>query len=155
IEHARKSLASYKRPRSVDFIAELPRNPSGKVLKKDLREPFWKGHSRRVGGLGSAWAPYPRSAVDLLQHVLALVPERAEHGIQPAVDRERHARDERRLFREQEGHDAADLLGLTHAAERVRSGERSLGEHLVLVQGAEDRCVDHARADRVHTDLVL
>jgi fatty-acyl-CoA synthase len=48
IEHARKSLASYKRPRSVDFVAELPRNPSGKVLKKDLREPFWKGHSRRV-----------------------------------------------------------------------------------------------------------
>jgi acyl-CoA synthetase (AMP-forming)/AMP-acid ligase II len=49
IEHARKHLASYKRPRSVDFIAELPRNPSGKVLKKDLREPYWKGHSRRVG----------------------------------------------------------------------------------------------------------
>jgi len=49
IDHARKSLAAYKRPRTVDFIAELPRNPSGKVLKKDLREPFWKGHSRRVG----------------------------------------------------------------------------------------------------------
>ncbi|HTO52137.1 MAG TPA: long-chain-fatty-acid--CoA ligase [Myxococcota bacterium] len=49
IEFARRSLASYKRPRSVDFIAELPRNPSGKVLKKDLREPFWRGHTRRVG----------------------------------------------------------------------------------------------------------
>ena len=49
IEHARKALASYKRPRSVDFVAELPRNPSGKVLKKDLREPFWRGHTRRVG----------------------------------------------------------------------------------------------------------
>jgi acyl-CoA synthetase (AMP-forming)/AMP-acid ligase II len=48
IEHSRKALASYKRPRSIDFIAELPRNPSGKVLKKDLREPFWRGHSRRV-----------------------------------------------------------------------------------------------------------
>ncbi|HTO06727.1 MAG TPA: long-chain-fatty-acid--CoA ligase [Myxococcota bacterium] len=48
IDHARQSLASYKRPRSVDFIAELPRNPSGKVLKKDLREPYWKGHARRV-----------------------------------------------------------------------------------------------------------
>ena len=48
IEFARVSLASYKRPRSVEFIAELPRNPSGKVLKKDLREPFWRGHSRRV-----------------------------------------------------------------------------------------------------------
>ena len=48
IEHARTALASYKRPRSVDFVAELPRNPSGKVLKKDLREPFWRGHTRRV-----------------------------------------------------------------------------------------------------------
>ncbi len=45
----RDKLGGYKQPRSVDFIAELPRNPSGKVLKKDLREPFWKGHSRRVG----------------------------------------------------------------------------------------------------------
>jgi acyl-CoA synthetase (AMP-forming)/AMP-acid ligase II len=49
VEFCRGQLASYKRPRSVDFIAELPRNPSGKVLKKDLREPFWKGHSRREG----------------------------------------------------------------------------------------------------------
>jgi acyl-CoA synthetase (AMP-forming)/AMP-acid ligase II len=49
IEYARGQLAGYKRPRSVDFIAELPRNPSGKVLKKDLREPWWKGHTRRVG----------------------------------------------------------------------------------------------------------
>jgi len=48
VDHCRAQLASYKRPRSVDFIPELPRNPSGKVLKKDLREPFWKGHSRRV-----------------------------------------------------------------------------------------------------------
>jgi acyl-CoA synthetase (AMP-forming)/AMP-acid ligase II len=49
IEFARQSLAGYKRPRSIDFIAELPRNPSGKVLKKDLREPYWRGHTRRVG----------------------------------------------------------------------------------------------------------
>jgi len=41
-------LAGYKRPRSVDFATELPRNPSGKVLKKDLREQYWAGHSRRV-----------------------------------------------------------------------------------------------------------
>ena len=41
-------LAGYKRPRSVDFVAALPRNPSGKVLKKELREPHWKGHTRRV-----------------------------------------------------------------------------------------------------------
>jgi acyl-CoA synthetase (AMP-forming)/AMP-acid ligase II len=42
-------LAGYKRPRSVDFVDALPRNPSGKVLKKDLREKYWAGHSRRVG----------------------------------------------------------------------------------------------------------
>jgi acyl-CoA synthetase (AMP-forming)/AMP-acid ligase II len=42
-------LAGYKRPRSVDFIDALPRNPSGKVLKKDLREKHWAGHTRRVG----------------------------------------------------------------------------------------------------------
>jgi acyl-CoA synthetase (AMP-forming)/AMP-acid ligase II len=49
VDHCRAKLAGYKRPRSVDFIAELPRNPSGKVLKRELREPYWKGHSRRVG----------------------------------------------------------------------------------------------------------
>jgi len=41
-------LGGYKRPRSVDFVEALPRNPSGKVLKKDLREPYWRGHERRV-----------------------------------------------------------------------------------------------------------
>ena len=49
IEFCRTKLAGYKQPRSVDFIDELPRNPSGKVLKKDLREPYWEGHERRVG----------------------------------------------------------------------------------------------------------
>jgi acyl-CoA synthetase (AMP-forming)/AMP-acid ligase II len=49
VDHCRAQLAGYKRPRTVDFIAELPRNPSGKVLKRELREPHWKGHTRRVG----------------------------------------------------------------------------------------------------------
>jgi fatty-acyl-CoA synthase len=44
----RGKLAGYKQPRSVDFVAALPRNPSGKVLKRELREPYWKGHNRRV-----------------------------------------------------------------------------------------------------------
>ncbi len=48
IAFAKERLASYKCPTSVDFIDVLPRNPSGKVLKKDLREPFWVGHARRV-----------------------------------------------------------------------------------------------------------
>ncbi len=38
IAFARERLAGYKLPRSVDFVAELPRTPSGKVLKRELRE---------------------------------------------------------------------------------------------------------------------
>ena len=49
IAYARERLASYKCPTSVDWADMLPRNPSGKILKKDLREPFWVGHERRVG----------------------------------------------------------------------------------------------------------
>lgn len=49
IEHARADLARYKCPTSVDFVAELPRNPSGKVLKRELREPHWAGRPRRIG----------------------------------------------------------------------------------------------------------
>ncbi len=48
IEFCRGQLAGYKRPRSVDFVAALPRNPSGKVLKRELREPYWQGRERRV-----------------------------------------------------------------------------------------------------------
>jgi len=43
-----EQLAGYKRPRSIDFVAELPRNANGKVLKRLLREPYWRGHSRNV-----------------------------------------------------------------------------------------------------------
>jgi fatty-acyl-CoA synthase len=49
IEWTRSRLATYKAPASVDFIAELPRNPSGKVLKTVLREPYWKHAGRHVG----------------------------------------------------------------------------------------------------------
>jgi long-chain acyl-CoA synthetase len=46
---ARDRLAGYKRPTSVDVVAELPRNPSGKILKKDLRAPYWAGAGRSIG----------------------------------------------------------------------------------------------------------
>jgi long-chain acyl-CoA synthetase len=49
ISFARERIAHFKCPTSVDFIDVLPRNPSGKVLKRELREPYWKGHQRRVG----------------------------------------------------------------------------------------------------------
>jgi acyl-CoA synthetase (AMP-forming)/AMP-acid ligase II len=48
IDWSRSRLAGYKRPRSVDFIEAIPRNPSGKVLKRQLREPYWAGQARRV-----------------------------------------------------------------------------------------------------------
>ena len=41
-------LGGFKRPRSVDFVEALPRNLSGKVLKRELREPYWRGRQRRV-----------------------------------------------------------------------------------------------------------
>ncbi len=41
-------LGSVKAPKTVDFIASLPRSPVGKVLKKDLREPFWQGVQRKI-----------------------------------------------------------------------------------------------------------
>jgi len=49
IAYAKERLATYKCPTSVDWADMLPRNPSGKILKKDLREPYWEGHERRVG----------------------------------------------------------------------------------------------------------
>jgi acyl-CoA synthetase (AMP-forming)/AMP-acid ligase II len=48
IGHARTRIAGFKCPKSVDFIDALPRNPSGKILRRTLREPFWAGHERRV-----------------------------------------------------------------------------------------------------------
>jgi long-chain acyl-CoA synthetase len=48
ISWSRERLAGYKRPRSVDFVDSIPRNPSGKILKRELREPYWTGLARRV-----------------------------------------------------------------------------------------------------------
>jgi acyl-CoA synthetase (AMP-forming)/AMP-acid ligase II len=49
VRHCRELLADFKKPRSVDFVAELPRNPNGKISRKAVREPFWAGMDRRVG----------------------------------------------------------------------------------------------------------
>jgi acyl-CoA synthetase (AMP-forming)/AMP-acid ligase II len=48
IEHCRQSLASYKKPQSVEFLPALPKNAYGKVLKRELRDRYWAGRSRRV-----------------------------------------------------------------------------------------------------------
>ena len=48
IAHARGRIAGYKLPKSVDFVAALPRNPTGKVLRRELRQPYWEGRERQV-----------------------------------------------------------------------------------------------------------
>ncbi len=48
IAHAREQIAGFKVPKSVDVIAELPRNASGKILRRELRAPYWEGQERGV-----------------------------------------------------------------------------------------------------------
>ena len=48
IDFCTEKLASYKKPKSVEFLEILPRNPAGKVLKKELKEKYWKDHDRRI-----------------------------------------------------------------------------------------------------------
>ena len=48
IEFMRTRIAHFKCPRSVDFLEAIPRNPTGKILKRVLREPYWKDKLRRV-----------------------------------------------------------------------------------------------------------
>jgi len=48
IAYARERIAGYKLPKSVAFVEALPRNPSGKILRRELREPYWEGRQRRV-----------------------------------------------------------------------------------------------------------
>jgi acyl-CoA synthetase (AMP-forming)/AMP-acid ligase II len=48
INFCKDHLASYKKPKSVEFIDSIPKNPYGKVLKRELREKYWLGETRRV-----------------------------------------------------------------------------------------------------------
>jgi acyl-CoA synthetase (AMP-forming)/AMP-acid ligase II len=48
LAHCRSELATYKCPRSIDFVDELPRDDSGKLYKRLLRERYWTGHETRV-----------------------------------------------------------------------------------------------------------
>ena len=48
LEHCKATLASYKRPRTIEIVVELPRNTMGKLLKRELRAPFWEGRERQV-----------------------------------------------------------------------------------------------------------
>jgi acyl-CoA synthetase (AMP-forming)/AMP-acid ligase II len=48
IAFCRRHLAGYKCPRTVDFVGSLPRNASGKILKNQLRQPYWQDRARRI-----------------------------------------------------------------------------------------------------------
>ncbi len=48
IAHCRENVAHYKCPTSVDAVSALPRNPSGKILKRELRAPYWAGRQRSI-----------------------------------------------------------------------------------------------------------
>ncbi|HEY7486040.1 MAG TPA: AMP-binding protein [Streptosporangiaceae bacterium] len=48
IAHCRTTLAGYKAPKSIDYIAELPRTPTGKLYKRLLRDPYWADRRQRI-----------------------------------------------------------------------------------------------------------
>ncbi len=48
IAFAGERMAGYKKPKSVDFVNELPKNPVGKILKRELRDRYWSGKGRKV-----------------------------------------------------------------------------------------------------------
>ena len=48
IDFCKQRLARYKAPKSVEFVTVLPKNPAGKILKRELREKYWAGMERKV-----------------------------------------------------------------------------------------------------------
>ena len=50
IGFCKERLASYKKPQSVDFMDTLPKNAQGKILRRELRAPYWKQYTRTIGG---------------------------------------------------------------------------------------------------------
>jgi acyl-CoA synthetase (AMP-forming)/AMP-acid ligase II len=48
IEFVKQNLASYKKPKSIEFVGHLPRTLSGKILKRELRQKYWEGRERNV-----------------------------------------------------------------------------------------------------------
>jgi len=47
--YCREQLAGFKCPRTIDVVDALPRNPTGKILKRELRKPYWEGRDRVIG----------------------------------------------------------------------------------------------------------
>ena len=49
IDLAKAKLGSYKAPKSIRFVSELPLSSVGKVLRRQVRRPYWEGHERQIG----------------------------------------------------------------------------------------------------------
>ena len=49
IAWTRSRIGGFKVPKSVDYVEAMPRNATGKILRRTLREPYWQGQGRRVG----------------------------------------------------------------------------------------------------------
>ena len=48
MEFCKQHLARYKAPKSVEFVDALPKNPQGKILKREIRQKYWKGLERKI-----------------------------------------------------------------------------------------------------------
>jgi acyl-CoA synthetase (AMP-forming)/AMP-acid ligase II len=48
IDFCKDFLSSFKKPKSVDFLDELPKNPAGKIHKAGLKEIYWRGRERKI-----------------------------------------------------------------------------------------------------------
>ena len=48
IEHCRRQLASFKKPKRVEFVQDFPRTPLQKIRKKELREKYWAATGRKI-----------------------------------------------------------------------------------------------------------
>jgi len=48
LDWAKDRLAKYKTPKTIDFVAEMPRDPNGKLYKRKLRDPYWEGRERAI-----------------------------------------------------------------------------------------------------------
>lgn len=50
IEFCKQRLARHKKPQSIDFLEQMPKNAQGKILRRELRAPYWKDYTRSIGG---------------------------------------------------------------------------------------------------------
>ena len=48
LSFSRDKLAKFKMPKSIDFVAEMPRDPNGKLYKRKLRDPYWQGREKAI-----------------------------------------------------------------------------------------------------------